>query len=132
MRMGISSLLFGLILLVAVSADASSSSPAIIGEAYRVDNGQLWYREKHFYSQDGLQHQIIYEQPDGRQIASKSVDYSHGLITPAFSQQSTLYDEFYGAQWQEGVLAAAISRAGPDHAAGAGGSGAATGGGCGL
>jgi hypothetical protein len=51
----------------------------VIGDAYDVDEQQLLYREYHFYSEDLLDHKVIYKNPEGQELAVKTLNYRSGL-----------------------------------------------------
>ena len=102
------SLLFSLLFNAACLAEAK---PDVIGEAFAMDGSvdeksgeQLLYRELHYYSDDGLKHDVVYQLPDGAELAKKTVDYQFGLTTPQFQQTNNLNGEFIAVDWQSDRL----------------------------
>lgn len=93
-------LLVALLSIGWVLSPAYAEQPAIVGEAYRLDSGELWYREKHYFRQGGLEHEVKYVDADGQPVARKLIDYRSGLTSPGFSQQGSSYSDYYAASWQ--------------------------------
>jgi hypothetical protein len=90
------------------------SSPDVIGEAYDLAGEQLLYTEYHYYSDDGLRQQIIYQSADGVEIARKSMDYQAGATVPAFRQDNTRHDEYVEVSWRQDKLVLSYVRDGGD------------------
>lgn len=67
---------------LAVVAMPTLASPAIIGEARGVGEGDFRYSEHHSCSQDGWQCTVEYRDLSGGVFARKAVDYANGLHSP--------------------------------------------------
>lgn len=65
----------------------------IIGDAYALNTGQLLYREFHYYSEDGLDHRVVYIGPEKTKIAEKFLNYRSGKETPEVNHQAWVYPE---------------------------------------
>jgi hypothetical protein len=76
----------------------------VIGDAYDVDEQQLLYREYHFYSEDLLDHKVIYKNPEGQELAVKTLNYRSGLSTPSFIQKSFIYPQSLSVSMQDKQL----------------------------
>ncbi|BFM14826.1 hypothetical protein R50073_10090 [Maricurvus nonylphenolicus] len=74
----------------------------VIAEAFDSRKRQLLYTEHHQLDHTGMQHQVQYRCPEGRLLASKSLDYSAGTFAPSFTMSFETHDLEYGAQRQEG------------------------------
>ncbi|WP_101758980.1 hypothetical protein [Oceanicoccus sp. KOV_DT_Chl] len=104
---------FFILSLVSVTGWAQAAVPAVIGEAYDLDGQVMLYRELHYYSGDKLNHRVVYQAQaaDTDQLlpqslmAEKIIDYSYGLATPAFTQQSYLFPETIVVEWADAQLA---------------------------
>lgn len=75
-------------LLVALSGPlaASGNIGETVGMAYDLQSGELLYRETHCISRDGLDREVLYQDPDDKLIARKLLDYTTGETTPSFVQ----------------------------------------------
>jgi len=93
--------LYGVV-LVLFCAPSLATEPAadVIGNAYSADDGSLLYTEHHYYSDDKLDHRVVYFDAQGKALAVKQVDYRSGFVTPEFTQSHNLYDELVVVQWQ--------------------------------
>ena len=76
----------------------------IIGDAYALNTGQLLYQEFHYYSEDGLDHHVVYISPEKTKIAEKFLNYRSGKASPEVNHQAWVYAEKFqitkaGKQW---------------------------------
>jgi len=78
-----------LLLLSQVYAD----SLTVVGDAYAPDGDALLYREFHYYSDDGMDHRVVYMTQDNIKMAEKSLNYRSGKSTPAVNHQAWVYPE---------------------------------------
>lgn len=86
------------LLFVAVKTLAAEQL-VVVGNAYAIDGSQLEYREFHYYSEDQLDHRVIYQTPDEQPVAIKVLDYRNGLTAPAFRQRGISYAEIIKVEW---------------------------------
>ena len=80
--------LVGSLLLVSLSGPlaAAGNIGDTVGMAYDLQSGELLYRETHCISSDGLDREVVYQDPDDKLIARKLLDYTTGETTPSFVQ----------------------------------------------
>jgi len=78
-------LMMGLTTMITHAASVKDFS---VGEAFSFQGDQLLYRETHCEKDDGLWREVFYLNPQGQEIAYKSLDYRRGASTPAFSQHN--------------------------------------------
>lgn len=80
--------LFMLLLSVTVGSTVSASAPDVVGVARDMETKSLLYSEKHFVELDSdgqvVQRKVIYEAPNGEEIASKTNEYGGARWAPAF------------------------------------------------
>lgn len=86
-----------------VSAE-STNSARVIGEAYDLYGQELKYREYHYYSDEGLTHQVVYRDSDDKIMVDKTIDYRSGLTTPEFSQSHSQTPHDISISWYEDDL----------------------------
>ncbi len=96
------SMLLGLLSGLALVVQAQS--PAIVGEAFTLDVGELAYREYHYIDESGLDHRVVYRGPGDDKLAVKTIDYRPGLVTPAFRQENRVDGSLLAVQWQDDAL----------------------------
>ncbi len=86
------------------NADLPAETFQVVGSAFSLGDGQLLYREYHYYSKDLLDHRVIYRSPDDEPVADKTLDYRSGFTTPSFVQQDELYPQLIDVKLQEDRL----------------------------
>ncbi len=72
---------------------------AVVGDAYDASGDNLLYQEFHYYSEDGLDHRVVYLSPEKQPIATKTINYRDGYMTPTFSQQAYMSGELIRVVW---------------------------------
>jgi hypothetical protein len=82
-----------------VSMSWAESFPDAIGKAYSFDGKKALYEERHFYSENGRSHKVLYLSVDGEQFAHKELDYQTGRSTPVFRQEDTRYSQTIEVKW---------------------------------
>jgi hypothetical protein len=95
-------LLFGASALPVAAMNAAEAD--IIGEARDQKQGELLYRELHFFKKEGLDHRVIYKAPDGRVLAEKILDYSASDLQPQLTQKNFACGESIGVSHAEDAL----------------------------
>ena len=103
-------------LLTSFNTMADIARADVVGEAFDLEQGNLLYRELHFYSADKLDHRVEYVDTDGNEIAVKDIDYRQSFLAPEFSQKNTRYHEFMAVDWLGGKLQISYGN-GPAHKA---------------
>ncbi len=91
------------ILVLAASA-VHAEKLTVIGDAYALDTDELLYRELHYYSEDGLDHRVVYVAPDKTRMAEKSLNYRPGKSTPEVDHQAWVYPEKIQIAWDSDQL----------------------------
>ena len=61
-----------LMLLVALVNTAAAKELVVVGDAYGLSDGVMQYREYHYYSDDKLDHQVVYKWVDETPLAEKN------------------------------------------------------------
>ena len=97
---------------IGFSIGVSAEQLVVVGEAYRLDDGKPVYREYHYYSEDRLNHQVVYYALDndpgaGKRLelmAEKTLNYRYGLASPEFTQRNYIYPEVIEVEWQGQAL----------------------------
>ncbi|MCW8194248.1 hypothetical protein F6455_05585 [Proteobacteria bacterium 005FR1] len=91
--------------LIAPPAAAINTAEAdIVGEARDRNLGELLYHELHYFSDEGLDHQVIYRTPDGEVLAEKKLDYTRSDVQPQLNQQNFACGESIGVSYAEDAL----------------------------
>lgn len=85
--------IIGVILYWSPFAVAEQEMADLVGEARDLRSGELLYVESHFYDNDGRNHRVIYEAPNGEILARKQLDYSRSFMQPAVKQSNQLCGE---------------------------------------
>lgn len=83
---------------------ANLEHPAIVGEAFSLDGGNLLYRENHYLDDGGLYRRVVYREPHGEALAVKILDYRPGLATPSFAEQDLRSGEWRMAERRDQTL----------------------------
>ncbi|ARN73423.1 hypothetical protein [Oceanicoccus sagamiensis] len=96
-------------LLLLLSSAAYAEKLTVIGDAYALGGETLLYREYHYYSEDGMDHRVVYIAPDNSKIAEKSLNYRPGKSTPEVNHQAWLYPEKIQIAWDSDQLALAYT-----------------------
>ena len=76
----------------------------VIGDAYALGTEELLYQEFHYYSEDGLDHRVVYVTPEKTKMAEKALDYRSGKSTPAVNHQAWVYPEKIQISWADDQL----------------------------
>lgn len=76
----------------------------VIGDAYALDTGELLYQEIHYYSEDGLDHRVVYISPEKTKMAEKLLNYRPGKSTPEVNHQAWVYAEKIQIVWANDQL----------------------------
>ena len=79
-----------------------------VGLAYDLKSEELLYRETHCISADGFDHEVIYQDNDGKLIARKLLDFSTGATTPSFVQHNHYSSESIQVALADGQVSMAI------------------------
>jgi hypothetical protein len=82
----------------------SSDQLVVIGDAYSRDDNALLYQEFHYYSDDELDHRVVYKSADNEIIATKEIDYRSGNTTPKINYQGMQYPEVIKMNWLDSRL----------------------------
>lgn len=94
---GIAAAALAMLILASVAAAAPSY---VEGVARRLPGRDIVYRELHRI--DGTHHRVDYRAPDGRAIATQTLDYICSDSAPAFEQYDRRTELRIGARWENG------------------------------
>ncbi len=97
------------VLLLLFSSAVYAEKLMVIGDAYALGGDELLYREFHYYSEDGMDHRVVYMTPDNAKMAEKSLNYRPGKSTPEVKQQAWIYPETIQIAWNADQLSLAYS-----------------------
>lgn len=83
---------------------SEGKSPKVIGVAYDLKTREILYREYHFYSPDGVYHQVTYKSPEGQLWVDKTINYSAGFVGPQYYLNSYTAQDSLGIIWSGNKL----------------------------
>lgn len=92
------------LICVSFNTMADRAVADVVGEAFDLAQGDLLYRELHYYSPDKLDHHVEYVDADGNDIAVKDVNYRRSFLAPEFRQKNFRYSEFMAVEWLDEKL----------------------------
>lgn len=99
------------VIFIALHGEAQAAL-SVIGEAFELSADKLVYTEVHSYSDDLLQHQVVYTAADNTELAVKQLNYSHGFTAPSFVQHNRVLKEFIQVGFVDQQLSMVYSAAG--------------------